>query len=133
MDKNGASGTFKLEREKTDLTPYVLIDEEKKYMKLEGESYHENVTLFFKELNDWLSGFLKTDFDSFTFDCELTYFSSSTVKVLLNIFMDMDNSKNAKNINVNWITAKKNKIMIECGEDYKEDMKNIVFNIVSID
>ena len=130
MNRSEASGVFKLEREKTDLTPYVLIDEEKKYMKLEGESYHENVTLFFKDITEWMTGFLEKDFDSFTFDCCLTYFSSSTVKVLLNIFLDMDNSKNAKNINVNWITTKKNKIIIECGEDYKEDMKNIVFNIV---
>ena len=121
---------FKLEREKTDITPYVLIDEEKKYMKLEGESYHENVTLFFKEINEWLSDFLKKDFDAFTFDCELTYFSSSTVKILLNMFLDMDNSKNAKNIKINWITAKNNKIIAECGEDYREDIKNIVFNIV---
>ena len=124
------NNSFRLEREKTDLTPYVLIDEEKKYMKLEGESYHENVTLFFKDINEWLLSFLNKDFDSFTFDCRLSYFNSSTVKVLLNIFLDMDNSKNAKNIIVNWITAKKNKIIMECGEDYKEDMKNIVFNIV---
>jgi hypothetical protein len=120
---------FKLELEKTDLTPYVLIDEEKRYMKLEGESYHENVISFFKEISDWLRAFLKTDFESFTFDCELTYFSSSTVKVLLNMLLDMDNSANSGKITVNWITNARNKIIIECGEDFKEDMKNIVFNL----
>jgi len=122
--------TFKLMREKTDLTPYVLIDEEKRYMKFEGESYHENVISFFREIYEWLIGFLKTDFDSFTFDCELTYFSSSTVKVLLNMLLDMDNSKNSKKITVNWITVKQNKIIIECGEDFQEDLENITFNIV---
>ena len=121
---------FKLEREKTDLTPYVLIDEEKRYMKLEGESYHENVISFYKDISDWLEEFLKTDFDSFTFDCELKYFSSSTVKVLLNMLLDMDNSKNAKKIYVNWITTKQNKIIIECGEDFEEDLENITFNLV---
>ncbi|MCL2765702.1 MAG: DUF1987 domain-containing protein [Treponema sp.] len=121
---------FKLEREKTNITPYVLIDEEKGYMKLEGKSYQENVISFFKEIYEWLSGFLKTDFDCFTFDCELAYFNSSTVKVLLNMLMDMDNSKNAKNIKVNWITFKENIIIIECGEDFQEDLENIAFNIV---
>ena len=124
---------YRMEREKTDLTPYVLIDEEKRYMKFEGESYHENVTSFFKDINDWLGAFLRKDFDSFTFDCCLSYFSSSTVKVLLNILLDMDNSKNSKNIIVNWITSRKNKIIIECGEDYREDIKNIAFNIIFID
>jgi len=121
---------FKLNREKTDLTPYILIDEENGYMKFEGESYHENVISFFKEIYEWLGEYLKTDFDSFTFDCELTYFSSSTVKVLLNMLMDMDNSKNSKKITVNWITASQNKIIIECGEDFQEDLENIVFKLV---
>jgi len=121
---------FYLERERTDLTPFVLIDEEKGYMKLEGESYHENVIAFFKEINDWLSDFLDKKFDAFTFDCELVYFNSSTVKVLLNMFLDMDNSSNSKSITVNWITTKKNEIIIECGEDFKDDIKNIKFNIV---
>jgi len=121
---------FKLEKEKTDLTPYILIDEENGYMMFKGESYHENVISFYQETSEWLSGFLKTDFDSFTFDCELNYFSSSTVKVLLNMLLDMDNSKNSDKITVNWITTQKNRIIIECGEDFQEDIKNIKFNFV---
>ena len=121
---------FKLEREKTELTPYVLIDEERRYMRFEAESYHENVITFFKEISEWLNRFLKTDFADFTFDCELRYFSSSTVKVLLNMLLDMDNSKNSGNINVNWIANRRNKIIIECGEDFQEDLVNISFNIV---
>ena len=122
--------SYRLEREKTDTTPYVLIDEEKRYMRLEGESYHENVISFFKEISEWLSAFLKTDFDSFTFDCELKYFSSSTVKVLLNMLLDMNHSQNSKNIIVNWITTPRNKIIIECGEDFQEDLEDLTFNIV---
>ena len=121
---------YKFEREKTDTTPYVLIDEEKRYMKFEGESYHENVIAFFLEISEWLKGFLKTDFDFFIFDCELKYFSSSSVKVLLNMLLDMDNSKNSRRITVNWITTKRNKIIIECGEDFQEDLENITFNFV---
>jgi len=122
--------SFKLEREKTELTPYILIDEEKGYMKFEGESYHENVISFYQEISEWLGKFLKTDFKSFTFDCELKYFSSSTVLILLNMLSDMDNSKNSGKITINWITAKNNKIIIECGEDFREDLKNVSFNMI---
>ena len=122
--------TFKLELPKTDLTPYVLIDEEKGYMTFEGESYHENVIYFFSPISEWLKKFLKTDFKSFTFDCALSYFSSSTVKVLLNMLLDMDNCENPGRITVNWIAKQKNKIIIESGEDFKEEIKNIIFNIV---
>jgi len=122
---------YKLEREKTDLTPYVLIDEENGYMKFEGESYHENIFEFFKEIREWLNQFLETDFASLTFDCELKYFNSSTVKVLLGMLLEMDSSDNCENITVNWITTKNNKIIIECGEDFEEDVENLKFNLIT--
>jgi len=121
---------FRLEREKTDLTPYVLIDEESGYMNLEGESYHENIYEFFSEIKEWLDNFLATDFESFTFDFELKYFNSSTVRILLGILRDMDRSPSVDNISVNWITTKGNKIIIECGEKFQDNLKNLKLNFV---
>ncbi|MCL2627963.1 MAG: DUF1987 domain-containing protein [Oscillospiraceae bacterium] len=122
---------YKLEREKTELTPYVLIDEESGLMKFEGESYHENIFEFFKEIREWLTEYLKTDFDAFTFDCELKYFNSSTVKVLLGMLLEMDSCDNCDKITVNWITTKNNRIIIECGEDFEEDVENLTFNLIA--
>jgi len=122
---------YRLEREKTDMTPYVLIDEEQGVMKLEGESYHENVFAFFQEINEWLLKYLKTDFASLTVDCRLKYFNSSTVKLLLNMLLEMDRSARSKNITVNWITTKNNKIIIECGEDFQEDVESLTFNLIT--
>ena len=123
--------SFKLELEKTDLTPYVLIDEEKGLMRFEGESYHENIFEFFKQIREWLTQYLATDFDSFTFDCELKYFNSSTVKVLLGMLLEMDDCDNNDKITVNWITTKNNRIIIECGEDFEEDVENLTFNLIT--
>ena len=116
---------YRLEREKTDLTPYVLIDEERGYMRLEGESYHENIFEFFSEIKEWLCKYLSTDFDNFTVDIELKYFNSSTVKLLIGMLRDMDSSKNVKNITVNWITTVSNIIIIECGERFQKGLKNL--------
>jgi hypothetical protein len=122
---------YRLEKEKTNSTPYVLIDEEEKYMKLEGRSFHENVMVFYKDVNDWLDSFLKTDFGLFTFDFEMNYFNSSTSKLLHNFLMKMDICVSAKNrIVVNWITTSDNDIIIECGEDFQEEIKNLEFNMV---
>lgn len=123
--------SYRLERERTGSTPYILIDEEKGYMRFEGESFHENVVAFFEDVNKWLENYLKTDFDTLTFDCELKYFNSSTAKLLLNILMEMDNhTSNGKKIIVNWITSKDNDIIIECGEDFQEEMSNLEFNLI---
>ena len=53
---------FIMELLPTESTPYVLINEEKGYMKLEGRCFHENVIDFFKEVNEWLDDYLNSDF-----------------------------------------------------------------------
>jgi len=123
--------TFYLEKQKAASTPYVLIDEAKGYMRMEGRSFHENVVEFFKEVNTWLDGYLISDFGAFTFDCEMNYFNSSTVKLLHNMLMKMEQYAGAeKKITVNWITTESNDIIIECGEDFAEDVSRLEFNLV---
>jgi len=122
---------FKMEKERATSTPYVLVDEEKGYMKFEGRCFFENVGLFFKEINDWLDEYLTTDFNSFTFDNELSYFNSSTTKLMFNMLMKMDKHSTEENkVIVNWITTEDNDIMIECGEDFREETENLEFNII---
>ena len=120
---------FYLEKRKTVSTPYVLIDEEKGYMKLEGRSYSEDIVDFFGEIAEWLETYLKTDFKKFIFDCQMDYFNSSTVKILLNMIEKMDRYSAEENkVIINWITTYDNEIIIECGEDLKEDIENLEFN-----
>jgi len=60
----------------------------------------------------------------------LEYFNSSTTKQIYNILRLMDASAPGKKVVVNWIIAEKDDdMLIECGEDYQEDMKNLAFNI----
>jgi len=122
---------YKLEREKTKTSPYVLIDEEKGYMRFEGESYLEDIFEFFSEINDWLEEYMSSDFSELTFDCAMEYFNSSTTKVLYNMLRYMDSHAEDKKVIVNWIVADEDdEMLIECGEDYEEEMDNLEFNLV---
>lgn len=122
---------FHMEKQKTGSTPYILIDEEKGYMRFEGESFHENVIEFYHEVGQWLENYLNSDFSTFTFDCELKYFNSSTAKLLLNMLMEMDeHAVDGKKVTVNWITTEDNDIIIECGEDFQEEMDHLEFNLL---
>lgn len=124
--------SFHLEKQKTGSTPYILIDEEQRYMRFEGESFHENVIEFYREIGNWLDSFLETGFGNFTFDCELQYFNSSTAKLLLNLLTEMDeHSVNGNKVVVNWIATPDNDIIIECGEDFGEEMENLEFNLIT--
>jgi predicted ATP-grasp superfamily ATP-dependent carboligase len=122
---------FKLEREKTRTSPYVLIDEEKCYMRFEGESYLEDILGFFTEINEWLETYLISNHNGLTFDCAMKYFNSSTTKVLYNMLRLMDKHAKGKKIVVNWIvTDEDDDMLIECGEDYRDEMENLEFNLV---
>ena len=123
---------FRLEREKTHTTPYVLIDEASGSMKLEGKSYLEDIVGFFNDINDWLESYLSSGSVELTFDCAMEYFNSSTTKMFYNILRTMDKAagKGAKVI-VNWIANEDDDMIIECGEDFKEDMEHLTFNLVT--
>lgn len=122
---------FFMEKQKTGSTPYILIDEDRRYMRFEGESFHENVIEFYRDVGDFLEKFLITQFEQFTFDCELKYFNSSTAKLLLNMLMEMDEyTKDGSKVTVNWITTPDNDIIIECGEDFREEMERLEFNLI---
>lgn len=122
---------FRLEREKTTSTPYVLVDEEKKYMKFQGRCFRDGVMEFFEPIISWLDTYLTTDFGTFTFECGMDYFNSSTVKILSTLLKKLDQRSVGNNkVVVNWITASDNDIIIECGEDFEEDVENMEFNII---
>ena len=122
---------FRLEKEKTSSAPYILVDEEKSYMKIEGQCFHENVVVLFEEVNNWLDTYLETDFGLFTFESDIEYMNSSTLKLLNILLLKLDKHSSDKNkIIVNWITIEEDDIMIECGEDFQDEMKNLKFNLV---
>lgn len=121
---------FKLEKQKTGSTPYVLIDEDACYIKMEGESFSENIINFFRDISVWLDKYLSGSFEKLTFDCELKYFNSSTAKLIFNMMLDMDEAAVGKDIVVNWIITEDDEINIECGEDFKAEMENLTFNVV---
>jgi hypothetical protein len=122
---------FKLEREKTATTPYVLIDEERGYMRFEGRCYLEDILGFFAETTEWLGEYISSRPARLTFDCELAYFNSSTTKLLYNMLRAMDKAAlDGVKVTVNWITAEENDMVIECGEDFSDEMKHLEFNLV---
>lgn len=121
----------KLEIQKTISTPHMIIDEDKNYLILSGESFPENIMNFYGPLITWLDGFLATDFSSLTFDCHLVYFNSSTSKLLMNVLGAMNAAAAAgKKVVVNWHSSKENDVIIECGEEFGEDFGDMEFNII---
>ena len=123
---------FKLELPLTESTPYVLIDEAEGYIRFKGECYSENTIEFFKKTTDWLTRYLASDFKSLIFDVELEYFNSSSSKLLYNMLKSMDTrASHGKPVTVNWYAVEGNDMIIEQGEDFKDELTNLQFNIIT--
>jgi len=120
-----------MEKEKTTSTPYILIDASKGYMKMSGKSFPEKAGEFYSDVNNWLDEYLKSNFGNFTFDFAMEYYNSSTLKIIMDMMLQMDEHSIGENkVIINWISAKDDDIAIESGEDIKEDMDNLEFNLV---
>ncbi|MCF8038636.1 MAG: DUF1987 domain-containing protein [Desulfohalobiaceae bacterium] len=121
-------------REKTKSTPLIQFDPENHYLELKGESYPENSSKFYTPMLEWLEKYLSgVSQESIRADIELIYFNSSSSKVFMNFFdMLEDAAQNGVTVVVNWKYHVDNDSALECGEEFYEDMEQVVFNMVEL-
>jgi len=120
--------------EKTYSTPYVNFDPESGRMMISGESFPENASRFYTPVLQWIEDYINNvDGQKVEFNFEIKYFNSSTSKVFLNIFDLLEEAADeGKDITVNWRCNEENESAIECGEEFKEDLDKLSFNIIII-
>jgi len=117
----------------TKQTPAINFDFENHILEIVGESYPENITAFsvplFSQLEQYLA---KLQAQTFTVNIELIYFNSSSSKMLLDFFDLLETEAAERNgkIIVNWIYDVDNDSVKEYGEEFQEDLRAIVFNVV---
>jgi hypothetical protein len=118
--------------EKTLATPYIHFDAQANKLTVAGESFPENAAKFYAPVLEWLKEYLAgIDNQDVLAELEIIYFNSSTSKILMIIFNELDNAVAAgKNITVNWRCDERNETAIECGEEFQEDLQHVPFNIV---
>lgn len=117
----------------TKYTPEIYFDTTLNILGIKGESYPENITEFSSPLFSWLENYLENlGQRNFTINIELIYFNSSSSKMLLDLFdlLEDEVNDNDKNIVVNWIYDIDNDSSQEYGEEFKEDLEILPFNLV---
>ena len=120
--------------DKTQSTPYIYFDNTTNVLIIKGESFPENSAKFYAPVLEWLKEYILTlDNEKVTMQFEIVYFNSSTSKVFMTI-LDMLQSavENGKDISVLWLCDAENETAIECGEEFKEDLDRLSFDIVLI-
>lgn len=117
---------------KTTATPGIHFDYASGVLELRGESYPENTAAFYAPVFEWLKNFLNSGKEAaLTVNLEIIYFNSSSSKALMNFFDLLEAAAKAgRKVIVNWIYAKGNEGALEYGEEFKEDLDTLEFNLV---
>jgi hypothetical protein len=91
----------------------------------------EFYTPIFEHLRNYLAGI--TD-QTVTVTLYLTYFNSSSSKILINLFDLLEESAGvAKNITVNWLYKEGDTDAREFGEEFAEDLESLAFRLVCVE
>lgn len=119
--------------EKTGSTPFIDFDPETGYLRIAGESFPENAVKFYAPLLSWIDDFMSLESSpAVTLACDILYFNSSTSKILMNLFDSLEaRVLKGKDVTVKWLCHPDNETAIECGEEFKEDLDHLPFQIVT--
>ena len=124
----------KLLIEATKSSPFIRFDHAEHTLEIRGESYPENAAKAYAPMFAWLEEYLQGLQDEVVrVDLEITYFNSSSSKILMNFFDMLEDAAQAgKKIVVNWHYHEDNETALECGEEFMEDMELVEFNLREI-
>ena len=119
--------------EATARTPFVRLDETTASLVMRGESYPEDVPLFFAQIHEALERYFADHNAPFTLEIKLTYFNSSSARALMEL-LDMLDNKASDNqpISVAWHCDPDDDITREFATDISSDVQHISVEILDM-
>ncbi|MBN3858184.1 DUF1987 domain-containing protein [Paraburkholderia sp. Ac-20340] len=113
----------------TATSPEIDFQFDQNVLSLRGESYPENAAAFYAPVIEKLGAWLADCVDAaVTVDVTLTYFNSSSTKMLFSIFDALDRAAAAGNrVQVNWYRDEEDETIQEFGEELQTDFTAIKF------
>ena len=122
----------RLVMEKTTSTPAVDFDPDAGLLRISGESFPENAAKFYAPILAWIAEFAqRPDSPAIVLECDILYFNSSTSKILMNLFDTLEDLVLVgRAVTVRWFCREDNETDVECGEEFREDLDNLPFEIV---
>lgn len=117
----------------TARTPLISFNPTQGQFLLEGESYPEDTKKFYDEPLSHVYSFLEGQHSqACKFVFKLKYFNSSSAKVLMDLFMAIEESANAGNdMLVEWHYAEDDDNMQELGEEFSEELSKAKFALIT--
>ena len=118
--------------EGTPKTPTVKFDASAGIVEIKGRSIPENSIEFYRQLVDWLEGYLKESPSQTQVNIQLEYFNTSSSKCILDVFKKLEAIHRVnQGVTINWFYDEEDEDMLEAGQDY-ESIIRIPFKMVEV-
>jgi hypothetical protein len=119
----------KLNIEKTQNSPEILMDAEKGLIEIKGASFLENSMDFYEPVIGWIEEYSISPKDT-TVNVELKYFNSSSAKILLSLFKSLAVIKQSNfQLIVNWTYKEDDEDIMDSGLDFAK-LSGLEFNLI---
>lgn len=119
----------------TKYIPEIHFDGTHHVLSIRGKSYPENTAEFYTPVFSWLEQYLDNldNHQEVWVHIDLSYFNSSSSKILMDFFDILDDAvkEGNKRITLNWYYDEEDETILEYGEEFKEDMEALPFNLVA--
>jgi hypothetical protein len=113
----------------TTTSPEIDFRFDQHQLAIKGESYPENAAAFYAPIIEQLGLYLDASSGAeITIDVALTYFNSSSTKMLFSIFDSLDQAaQSGSHVALNWYRDEEDETIAEFGEELKADFGAIEF------
>lgn len=117
-------------REEENSTPSIVLDKEKNKMEISGVSLPEDVISFYKPVLNWVDEYLKEPNPETEFNVKLTYFNTSSSKILLEILSRFEQLvTKGLQVTVHWHYPDMDEDLLATGKEF-QSMLNASFNFI---
>lgn len=114
--------------EATKATPCVEYNDG--VLRVSGQSYPENALQFYQPVLQWVQGYMEVLEGQACFEFDLEYMNTSSSKCIMDLIDILDSAfTQGKDIVINWYYDADNESLLECAEEFQEDV-TVTFNII---
>ena len=119
-----------LQIKEDDSTPKVIMDKENNIFEISGISLPEDVISFYEPVLNWINDYLKEANLSTEISINLSYFNTSSSKVILEILSLFDNlAERGLMVSASWYYLEMDDDMLATGKEFQSMLK-MPFNFV---
>ncbi len=116
----------------TDRTPEVVLTLQPATLRIQGESYPEDVSAFYGQVIQAVNALVASPAGELTVEIQLIYINSSSIKAIFRIFEGFDEyRKKGQNVSIQWLADEDDDIMQELGEDFIDRFPNLTIKTLS--